>query len=190
MLIYLSLPRNRFSYLVITFLHTILSESGCRIARSVITDMVRRSHGSNCVMSTEVCCATLFAGRMEFCFVCLGQCSLNQSIRSDSQHCHKQSIFHEEKHLPEIEGDTFRMAMKNYERKWPLNTSDYYYWIVTNRSSIEHPQANIALILKWIQGKTWWCTSNRNGVFGINHTPDRVTLHKKHRIEECTLMVK
>jgi len=99
MLIYFSLPRNRFSYLVITFLHTILSESGCRIARSVITDMVRRSHGSNCVMSTEVCCATLFAGRMEFCFVCLGQCSLNQSIRSDSQHCHKQSIFHEEKHL-------------------------------------------------------------------------------------------
>jgi hypothetical protein len=47
---------------------------------------------------------------MEFCFVCLGQCSLNQSIRSDPHHCHKQSIFHEEKHLQEIGGkDSFRM---------------------------------------------------------------------------------
>ena len=134
MLIYLSLPRNRFSYLVITFLHTILSESGCRIARSVITDMVRRSHGSNCVMSTEVCYATLFAGRMEFCFVCLGQCSLNQSIRSDSQHCHKQSIFHEEKHLPEIEGDTFRMNVLGNGKLWKKVTTEYLRLLLLNRN--------------------------------------------------------
>lgn len=55
-------------------------------------------------MFTEAGFAIVFAGRMEFCFVCLGQCSLNQSTQYVSGHCHKQSIFHVEEHLQQIGG--------------------------------------------------------------------------------------
>jgi hypothetical protein len=97
---------------------------------SVRTSMVSRFHSSICVVFTEVGCATLVAGRKESCFV-EGCCSLNQSTRPHSYHCHKQSIFHEEKHLQQIgDKDKFsrnRLGNRNLSRKGPLNTSDYYY---------------------------------------------------------------
>jgi len=144
---------------------------------SVRTSMVSWFHSSIFVVFTEVGCATLVAGRKEFCLVCEGWCSLNRSTRPHSHHCHKQSIFHEEKHLQQIwDKDKFsrnRLGSRNLSRKWPPNTSDYYYWIITDRCSIEHPQADIALILKWIPGKPWCCMCTTvlqigNGVYSVN----------------------
>jgi hypothetical protein len=75
-------------------------------------------------MFTKVGCAIVSSGTKEFCFVRLGWCSLNQSILYDSHYYHKQSIFHEEKHLQEIGGkDIIRrneLGSGNFNKK--MNT--------------------------------------------------------------------